>query len=428
MPNNADHYFLSASNPIATVDQRDIEAMALEIYHRPVLTAARAQVTQRWKMLVGKEFSDEAWSRFDSLLDEWMFHYALMAVNGDSNYPRVLGNLWGAPCHWFGKENPGSRSGIGDNVDSNMTIIPVDANASFEVHGKRSDNPTVDIPIVLSGNVSLSATLGSIDWKDMQVEQDGTFVITLSPEPANGKPNHIQLKPEARYLFIRDCKNDWEQRPNTYRVKRLDPPTADPLTLEQIEQRAALFAVDDVPIAFFVLRSMSAFGVNNFSPAINSGNVGGMATQSLAMALLKIEDDEAYVVTIDAADACFHNIILHDEWLRSFDYWNTTSSMNKSQGAMSADGSTTYVITARDPGVHNWLDTNGFHNVRVLHRWQGLSPDLPPEKAPKVTGKLVKFKELERHLPADIKRIGREERKQQIAERQRTFALRSVDC
>ena len=422
-----DDYFLSATNSIANADQRDLEALALKLIEMPSIIAARAQATQRWKICAGKNVPEEAWARFDSLMDEWTYHYALKAVNADANYPKVLGHLFGPPHEWFGMKVPGSRASGGDNPDSNMAIVPIDAHARFELHGRQLDNPVVDVPFTLCANLSLSSALGNLDWKDVDIKPDGTFVITLDPQPANGRRNHIQTRVDARWLFIRDCRGDWRQTPNAYRIKRLDPPTAPPLTLEQIAERAARYIVEDVPMMYFVMAAAAAIPVNVFPPPFSSAGVGGMATQMLSMAHLKIADDEAMVVTIGAGGARYRTFVLHDFWFRTFDYWNNTSTANTSQGIANADGSITFVISLQDPGVHNWLDTAGTHEVTVLHRWQGVPPNQPAGSGPSITGQLVKLKDLDAALPAAIKRVTAAERREQIMDRQRSFALRYVD-
>ena len=40
----------------------------------------------------------------------------------------------------------------------------------------------------------------------------------------------------------------------------------------------------------------------------------------------------------------------------------------------SGDGSTSYVISKSDPGVHNWLDTCGMNDGFGIIRWQNI-PD-----------------------------------------------------
>ncbi len=422
-----DAFFLSATNPIATADQRDMEALALQIVALPRVQAARAMAAQRWKICVGRDVPEEAWPRFESLMDEWVYHYVLKAVNADANYPKVLGHLFGPPHEWFGMKVPGSRSSGGDNPDSNMSIVPIDASARFELHGQRFAKGVADVPITLCANLSLSSALDNLDWADVDIGADGKFVITLDPQPANGRRNHIHTRPDARWLFIRDCRGDWSEMPNAYRIHRLDPPTAPPLTLEQMAERAVRYIVEDVPMMQWVMRAAMAVPTNMFSPPVSSAGVGGMATQMLSMANLKLADDEALVVTVGAGGARYTTFVLHDFWFRTLDCWNNTSTANTSQGIANADGSKTYVVSLQDPGVHNWLDTAGMHQLMVLHRWQGVPANLAAGGGPSISAQLTKLQDLDAALPAGTKRVTTAERREQIAERRQSFALRYVD-
>lgn len=46
-------YFLSATNPTATADQRYLEALALDVVKDPAIVDARAQALTRFKILAG---------------------------------------------------------------------------------------------------------------------------------------------------------------------------------------------------------------------------------------------------------------------------------------------------------------------------------------------------------------------------------------
>ena len=43
----------------------------------------------------------------------------------------------------------------------------------------------------------------------MEVESDGSFMITVDSDPAGGRPNHVQSTPEAHEFYIRDVLLDW---------------------------------------------------------------------------------------------------------------------------------------------------------------------------------------------------------------------------
>ena len=100
-------YFLSAENPIATADQREIEDTALRLLTRPELQRARTIASALWRNAVAYPARDQM-TRFENMIDEYMFHYALRAANSDACYPKIARFM--APAHrWFGRDVPGSR-------------------------------------------------------------------------------------------------------------------------------------------------------------------------------------------------------------------------------------------------------------------------------------------------------------------------------
>jgi hypothetical protein len=107
-----DDYFLSATNPLATADQRDIEQRALMLMDTPAYRQARAATERRWREWAGTLPSQEAWGRFETLIDECAFAALLKALNGDPHYPHVV-RIVMPPHQWFGMSVPGSRFGGG---------------------------------------------------------------------------------------------------------------------------------------------------------------------------------------------------------------------------------------------------------------------------------------------------------------------------
>ena len=71
------------------------------------------------------------------------------------------------------------------------------------------------------------------------------------------------------------------------------------------------------------------------------------------------------------------------------------------------------VIAHEDPGLPNWLDPSGYAEGYVCYRWM-LSDTYP---APVATQ--IKSAQLSEHLPADVKRISPNGRREQLAARRR---------
>jgi hypothetical protein len=76
-----------------------------------------------------------------------------------------------------------------------------------------------------------------------------------------------------------------------------------------------------------------------------------------------------------------------------------------------------WVISHRDPGVKNWIDTTGLPRGYLSHRWA--YSELPPkDQWPTISAKKVKVDEIDAMIPASMPRLTVEERRKDIAIRQ----------
>ena len=144
-----------------------------------------------------------------------------------------------------------------------------------------------------------------------------------------------------------------------------------------------------------------------------------MATQWGTKGNLCLEEDEALVVTANAAGALFRNVMLTDAFHMSLNYWSRTGSLNMTQMAADEDGRFTYVVAHQDPGVHNWIDTSGLRRTIFGHRWQSF-PRGGSSETPAICARAVKFINLGNELPKGVRRIDLSARREQIAARAMT--------
>jgi hypothetical protein len=230
----------SAGNPAATAEQRELEALAIRLLKTDPVKRAKQVVASRWKTIVGpSNITAEAQASIGALIDEFTFRYVLLAAGSDPNFPHVVGSEFSPAHHWFGTAVPGSRSGGAENPDNYYAVIPVQYGSSYEIRGRRFQPTPADMPLSVSGNPSLTMTLGTIDMNQINLRRDGSFTLSVSPDPAKGDPNHVQTLPGAMYLFLRYSRSDWRQVPDGLQVRKVDRPTARRWTQAQIATRAA---------------------------------------------------------------------------------------------------------------------------------------------------------------------------------------------
>jgi hypothetical protein len=421
----SDDYLLSAANPVANVDQRRLENTALRLIKRPELERPRMIATYLWREVMEHEAGEQL-AQFGDMIDEYIFHYAMRAAASDGNHPGVL-RFMTPPHHWFGRDVPGSRW-AGDSPDFTYRIIPVAHGGRYEIRGR----PTCDKPptahfALMGDNTAAPTILGLLDSLDLELNANGEFTITVDADPANGRKNHIQTQPGALQIWIRDALGDWvNQSPNDLRVVRLNPPERDPLSDEELARWTAKALLDGVYYAYYIIRGTTTLPYNQPVKPISSAALGGMATQYGTKVNIMLEPDEALVLTASSSGALFRNAVLHDVYMRSANYWDRIGSLNHATMAPDDSGMFTYVVAHRDPGVHNWLDTGGLRHTIFGQRWQSF-PGGGAKEAPTIEGRVVKFKDLDKELPAGVRRIDAIGRHEQLTARRAGFDRRFIE-
>jgi hypothetical protein len=363
-------------------------------------------------------------------IEELAMAVALIAANTDAARPKVVW-VYNAPRHWFGRRVTGSRWGI-DNPDNVYRIIAVDDVSSYAIQVRPIGAAPVQYSFLLYDHfVTENGHLGQVDapiggLRDVDIVKaaDGSFTITIDPMPANGRPNHIQSKTDARQMLIRNTLADWEkQGPLAITVHRTDgPPAGPPPSLQEYTARALVLfdAITDLVLKW---KSQLLFGkwvANEICEPYGRGRSWGFA----ATGDFRIAPDEVLVISVHPLDAKYFSIHLVDLWLASLDHVYACNSFNASQAVAGADGAFTFVVAAEDPLVHNWLDTGGLLEGGMMLRWQQLSEQTLSGAGALRGVKLVKRKDLDSALPQDIKRVTPAERKQMLAQRVRAYAHR----
>ena len=419
----ADGFYLSARNPIANRDQRDLEQLAIQLQARPDVQSAIKRTADEWARVTEHTVSAEVWAMFPEQIADYCFRSIQMAVNSDPNYPKVL-RVYSPAARWMGNDVPASRWGA-ENPDNAYRIIPVEHGGQYVIRGQRQAISPSYVTYQLVADTNTSITVGSLEQRDMEIAADGSFTITLDDSPDDGRKNHIRLTSDALYVFARDSMGDWRQTPDALRVERLNPPTRGPLSPDELAYRAARIMHVGVAADYYWIRMILNIPVQTMIKPMMSGPTGGLVTQVSSSGHFELADDDAVVITLDPVTAAYHSLVLYDLWNRSLDYRNHQSHLNNATIAPDADGRTTCVISIRDPGIHNWLDTTGLHEVQVGVRWQGIPGNTLVK--PLIDTRVVKIGELASVLPAGVRRTTPAERARDIAERQQLFDRRFID-
>ena len=167
--------------------------------------------------------------------------------------------------------------------------------------------------------------------------------------------------------------------------------------------------------------------VNTLSNASQSSTLGTLTTQASSYGYFNLTADDALVVTVNPGSADYFVVPVTDPWMITVDPGIHQVSLNNAQSIPNANGTYTFVVSLKDPRVHNWIDTAGLHEGTIMVRWQGLtnnSSSASPHKSHGVNTQVVPFYKLASALPNGTHVVTPKERAAQLAQRIRGYTRR----
>ncbi|WP_070379098.1 hypothetical protein [Rhodococcus sp. WMMA185] len=318
-----------------------------------------------------------------------------------------------------------------DNPDTLYFGARISDDVEYVVTGTRGT--TADLSFqVLSGNYTAAEVPGSVsafDDREIDIAPDGSFEVRFGPSENTGRRGYFTLAPGSSQLVVREVYSDWSQRRGTLRIARADTAgTAPaPLTREAVEKRytrAGRALVSRVktwlkfPEWFYLNLPVNTMTEPRLTP-------GGLATQYSSVGHYELAEDEAIVITVPKADVPYQGFQLGSMWYISLDYINHQTSLNASQSQVDPDGKIRLVVSERNPGITNWIETVGHLRGYLQFRWQRVSRELSADDGPHI--EVVHFDEIHRKLPYfDANKISAQDFAARIAARQAAVADRML--
>lgn len=418
-------------NPLATWDQRNLDALAIQINNEEHFVTLKAKAKSSYQTAHGPPISQEAASRLNAAIDELAFSAIQKAVNNDTLSPKVY---WvdAGPRKWFGLDVPGGRYSY-DNPDCIYRTIPIDSRFDYVIKGHRHTPGPADVTFSLISNPNSQKTVTKLADKDLVVNHDGSYIITINNSTSKGRINHIQSSPMGKQLLIRNNLENWlSQRPDNLTVELVNhAPRYSAISKEDIITVAARNLQESIlNYGLGALKRMTmSNAVNTLSNASQSSTLGTLTTQASSYGYFNLTADDALVVTVNPGSADYFVVPVTDPWMITVDPGIHQVSLNNAQSIPNANGTYTFVVSLKDPRVHNWIDTAGLHEGTIMVRWQGLtltnnSSWASPHKSHGVNTQVVPFYKLASALPNGTHVVTPKERAAQLAQRIRGYTRR----
>ena len=329
---------------------------------------------------------------------------------------------------------PYTKMGL-DNPDTLYYGCAVDADHEYVVTGRRGSAADISFQVIGGAYTDSNVPPSSLafDDRELEIADDGAFEVRFGPdaERAEHERNYFALPEGSRQLVIREVYSDWAQAsaPLAVRVHRTDTlgTAPRPLTLADARkryERAGRALVQRVrtwlqfPEWFYLNLPVNTLSEPRLTP-------GGLATQYSSVGHYELAEDEAMILTVPRSDAPYQGFQLGSMWYISLDYVHHQTSLNNAQAQVDPDGMIRIVVSERDPGVANWVETLGHARGYAQFRWQRTSREFTPDDGPRV--EVVPLSEVASRLPYHADNaITPDGYARRIAERQARFADRML--
>lgn len=407
-------------NPIANAEQYAAEREVAAMWDMPQTAAARAHVSQLWRVGHGADVPAGIGDDFEAAVDGYLTNYLFKAAAMDPVRPRFVRAFM--PSHsWHGHEVRDSRMG-GDNPDNCYRLAGISHGGRYRVRGRVLERRPAHVSFTLVENWGTSVTVETIELNAIEVEEDGTFAITIDDREAEGRRSHMTSNPRTKFLFVRDSMMDWaKETPLELQIERLDSPGMGRLSLEQRLDEGLRRAREEVPLYYWFFRLSAGKAANSMPQPVRTASFGGLVTQATSIGRLHLEDDEAAIIRFAPVGASYNSLQMASWWYRSIDAHRLQTGLSAAQAVRCSKGTVTAVVSAQDPHVANWVQTGGNRHLLPMIRWQGLAQDCPP---PWHEMAIVPMRDLAAALGGELPAMDDRARAVQLAERRSAWERR----
>ncbi len=283
----------------------------------------------------------------------------------------------------FRRITTSSRKLTGDNSDAIYFDAPVSPDHAYVIHGSIHGAAYFSLTIEVGAEEGHMATrtAGVINDQNLEIDSNGDFTLYLGGEPKN--KGWLPLEAGASRVTTRhyfEHASPAAMEPNLEPRIRIECLTAKGVPAAPTDESvsAGIRRVCNAihgrtlgmpPMANGVLPSFVSLTPNEFPPPQPPGDFGLAAFDAhYSMAPFFIGLDEALVITGRWPDCRFGNVCLWNRFQQTFDFRSRSVSLNRTQTVLESDGSFKMIIAHSDPGLPNWLDTEG--NIFGLVFWR----------------------------------------------------------
>ena len=284
-----------------------------------------------------------------------------------------------------------------DNPDVRYGFCALDPTRTYRLVGTRGDAAYIGLtfgtPVGKGPAGGRTGTTAQAHLDQFDLGPGGEVEVYFGPpggQPAPAPANWVELSPETAQLAVRETFFDRaHDRPSDLRVELVGdvaPPVLGVEALASTLEFAGLFVQFVAATAVQMWRD-TVGNVNQLGGTSGAHHVSSQEDEVRSHSNPEMTyhggrwvlgDGEALVVTVHEpmTEFLYWGLTTATGWMESLDYRYTTTNLNNRTARRSEDGSWRLVISPTDPGVPNWIDTQGRRQGYMIVRW--VLADDPP--------------------------------------------------
>jgi hypothetical protein len=316
------------------------------------------------------------------------------------------------------------------NSDTIYKSVMIDGAGVYRLKGERGGTRLLILaqlgPDTLRTG-QLGAALKQCDFDTLTLDNQGRFDVIISrTRPDGHRGDWWELDPRAEKFMVRTVGCRWgDEREPRYGIDRLDvPPGKGRHSAAELSFRLSEIPTIAANCACTFpdhVEKLRQEGYINRLKVFDVSQMVGLNRQHYYEGAYDLEDDEALIVEAKVPDKVkYWSLILINDIYETTDWSNNQASLNDAQARIDRDGWFRAVVSARDPGVPNWLDTSGSPSGAIQGRWFDASSAPTPEV------KKLKLADVRSALPQDTPAVSPAAREAAVRERRIKAQMRVV--
>ncbi|MGV8996461.1 MAG: hypothetical protein ACOH12_05895 [Parvibaculaceae bacterium] len=267
-----------------------------------------------------------------------------------------------------------------DNPDCLYWVAEIAGGGCYRIDGLAGHAAFTSINVYAGAGLE-AQTVARVTSDDLQLDADGRFSLTLGGNEADAQGQWVSIPQGANMVWVRQFYDDQGKMNGTCSIHRLDkvapPPMIEP---RRFARRLANTGTTLDRASKVIARSASdqaepANSIREWSE-MQGGAVYTEPGIHYQRGAWSLKSGEALLIEGTVVEARHRSVLLYSRFLNSLDYRNRPVSLAGPRFVTDADGRFRIIIAGENPGLPNWLDTEGRAYGLYVIRW--LQPAATP--------------------------------------------------